>query len=587
MERVTAKWKIAEVAFAVLCLGFILLVFGLASSEVHSFDIFWQLQSGKYIWQTKQFIYQDTFSLSADTFRYEHCWLHDLIFWGGYQLGGYQAISLLKGLLVAALPLLAMVVARRRQASWGAIFVVLPAPILMSFWSWKERPQLWSFLGLLLLILLLDNSLRSKKPRFWPIMCLLVFWANLHAGYILAFPVIGAFLVGFVLDRALKRNLVVGVVNDRRLWILAGLFPLAALLTPYGIEPFRTLLASPKFGEASGAITQIYNIDWNPTSFASYPAYYYFMGLVAAVLLLAWKKVSIADLILLGGLAFMGTQLERHTVFIYFAAAAILPPYIDFLIEKMFSRGAGKGGQKVAAVLLLILGLTLIGYWGRTPFRDLGFFQLGLRQWHYPIDAAEFIKNESLPGNLFNTYGAGGYLMWALFPDYKVFYDGRQTDPEMFQQGLKVEWGRPEWEVVLRKHGVNTLVLESCSQVDGRRIDLLNRLGNHPDWALVFVGETHLVFVRTGSVDEGWLRSHRLPFRASNRAILNEALQLLNVSPLRRQALWEVARVLIEEGRVGEAHPYLQRYLEVTPPSKVNPLARQYSQWLNAKGGRN
>ena len=71
---------VALLALTILC--------GVAVSEVHDFDLFWQLQSGRYILQTGSWIYRDIFTLAADAPRFEHCWLHDLIFYGAFRLGG-------------------------------------------------------------------------------------------------------------------------------------------------------------------------------------------------------------------------------------------------------------------------------------------------------------------------------------------------------------------------------------------------------------------------------------------------------------------------------------------------------------------
>lgn len=53
-------------------------LFLLALRPIEAFDTFWQLQSGKYIWQTGAFIYTDIFSITKDVLRVEHCWLSDL-----------------------------------------------------------------------------------------------------------------------------------------------------------------------------------------------------------------------------------------------------------------------------------------------------------------------------------------------------------------------------------------------------------------------------------------------------------------------------------------------------------------------------
>lgn len=42
-----------------------------------------------------------------------------------------------------------------------------------------------------------------------------------------------------------------------------------------------------------------------------------------------------------------------------------------------------------------------------------------------PVKEVAFLKNSRLEGPIFNDYGIGGYLIWALYPDYKVFIDPR------------------------------------------------------------------------------------------------------------------------------------------------------------------
>ena len=48
----------------------------------------------------------------------------------------------------------------------------------------------------------------------------------------------------------------------------------------------------------------------------------------------------------------------------------------------------------------------------------------------YPVGAADFVIANDLKGNLFNTYFWGGYLIWRLGPERKVFVDGRNIDAQ-------------------------------------------------------------------------------------------------------------------------------------------------------------
>src|SRR5207249_12003311 len=43
-----------------------------------------------------------------------------------------------------------------------------------------------------------------------------------------------------------------------------------------------------------------------------------------------------------------------------------------------------------------------------------------------PVAAVDFIETRHVPGPIFNKYGWGRYLIFRLYPDYRVFADGRR-----------------------------------------------------------------------------------------------------------------------------------------------------------------
>jgi hypothetical protein len=42
-----------------------------------------------------------------------------------------------------------------------------------------------------------------------------------------------------------------------------------------------------------------------------------------------------------------------------------------------------------------------------------------------PVAAVKFLKDEHIPGNMFNNDEFGDYLIYAAYPQYRVFMDGR------------------------------------------------------------------------------------------------------------------------------------------------------------------
>jgi hypothetical protein len=561
----------------------LLILLGIAVSEVHSFDVFWQLQSGKYMLQTRSFIYTDIFSLAADVGRFEHCWLHDIIFYGGYLLLGYAGISLLKGTLIFATAAVLVAAARLRGASYLSILLLAPAAFFLTRGGWLERPQLWTFLLFAVFILVLERFRQTGGNIVFLLFPLMVLWANLHAGSVLAFAVAAAYLVGEGGSVLLKRSALPKGAFPKLVGVFA-LLGVASLITPYGTMVLKTLLHAPSLGGGggptssgglSGSITQIFNMDWRATTFFRDPFFFYLVGLCGALLLLGWRRLTLSDLFLLGGLALMGFKLSRHTPFLFFGAAAILPLYADAAVQPLIRR-TGKNLRLGLRLGGILAACWIFFHFAAPAYRTYGLFNLGLREWHYPIEAAEFVREHKLPRNLYNTYDWGGYLMWALYPDYLVFWDGRSDSVEMFEQGLQVMGGHPRWEGILDRFEVKTIVTKTCSVDTGQHYPIIDLLRQSPKWALVFADESSLVFVRDDAVDPGWLKRHRLPDHRADDSILSEALLLTRVEPGRYNGYWEIARVYLLRKEYQKAFDALERHLAYAPPGKQNPSAEYY-----------
>jgi len=551
---------------------FLLLLVGFGAHETHSFDIFWQLQSGKYIWQTGEMIRTDLFSLAADVPRWEHCWLHDVIFYVAWRLGDFAGINLLKGVVIGVAAWLPLLIARRRGASW-IIVAGLSVPLLLLTRSgWMERPQIWTFLLLTVFMLVFDLSREAgKEKRLAWLVLLMVLWSNLHAGAVLAFPLVVAYLCGEAGDGyLLKREAAVRRVKPA-LWLLAGVV-VASMLTPYGAQMLKALLWVPGLGEASGNIGQVYNMDWRGNPFNANPFYYYVLAGSLLLLLSKGRKVQLTDLLLVGGVGLMGTKLVRHAPLFYFVAAAIVPGYLDALARRS-ARYLPRPVTLGTTLLAALLALSLLGWSLREPYRVLGLYDLGVRTFHYPIAAAEFVKEQRLPKNIYNTYDWGGYLMWTLYPEYQVFWDGRSDSLEMFQQGLTVMGGQPGWEKILAAHEVKTIVSKGCLVDNGRMYPLLDKLRSHPDWALVFADVSALIFVRRDAVEPRWLERYQLPASRIDDTVLSEATLLTTVDPNRVMGFWEMFRIYNARQDYPQAYAALKNFMARTTghqPALVN-----------------
>ncbi len=75
------------------------------------------------------------------------------------------------------------------------------------------------------------------------------------------------------------------------------------------------------------------------------------------------------------------------------------------------------------------------------------------------------IETEQYPGELFNSYNWGGYVLWRLYPNYLSFVDGR-TDlfgDEILDQYFNLWLAEPGWEGELEKWDIGLVLVEPYS----------------------------------------------------------------------------------------------------------------------------
>jgi hypothetical protein len=108
----------------------------------------------------------------------------------------------------------------------------------------------------------------------------------------------------------------------------------------------------------------------------------------------------------------------------------------------------------------------------------------------FPVKAVEYLRDHSVPGPMFNSYGFGGYLIWS---NQKVFMDGRG---ELYEDGgvmsdfVQLNYLKPTGLDVLRRYQIHSCLLE-------RDAPLATVLAELPEWQKVYSDSTSALFVQT------------------------------------------------------------------------------------------
>jgi hypothetical protein len=121
-----------------------------------------------------------------------------------------------------------------------------------------------------------------------------------------------------------------------------------------------------------------------------------------------------------------------------------------------------------------------------------------------PLAAVDFLKKEHLKGHVFNNDEFGDYLIYAGWPEYRVFFDGRSDmyGVKNMKEYMKVTKLEPGWQDVLTKYDINWIFYDADSALS---TFLLQR----PEWKLIYADKVADIFVRNIPQNKEWTERYK------------------------------------------------------------------------------
>ena len=207
------------------------------------------------------------------------------------------------------------------------------------------------------------------------------------------------------------------------------------------------------------------------------------------------------------------------------------------------------------AASLLLIGAAMATAWGNA-------FQFRAAEWRYPSGAAEFLRAHHLTGPIFNTYEYGGYLIWKMWPQERVFIDGRSLSESLFQDYGRIlynveEAGGKSAPQLLDQYGIQTIVMNTFEYSQGLVYRLAPSLADprQTEWKLVYDDPTAIVLMRHPPEGVAPLDSLRILTHMEAECDLH--LQHEPGSPLCARAL---GQVFTQVGDQARARQWFERY---------------------------
>ncbi|MBI5430844.1 MAG: hypothetical protein HY938_10370 [Nitrosomonadales bacterium] len=467
--------------------------FGYFAVKVWDIDFWWHIAAGKNILETGAIPGADPFGVydAANVWGQtvlKSQWLGQVMLYEIYRRFDLDGVILLRAAVLTLC--LAIVYWRCRIGAIASLFslpvIALAGMAILPHTG--ERPQLFSFLYLSLLFLLLDGYMRNG--RRWLLYCIppvLLLWSNTHAGSVLGVVALGLFGSGLLLEGRRSGTPLLTPAVKPVLAVIA-LSAVAMLCTPNGYTTIhRIIFVENVFFAGDNPLrdrVSEYAYPWTLWPATRY--YWIFIGVTVASLpgfssRAHWKQgivvVSIA-LISLTGYRYI-------PLFVLLAA-----PYVAASLNRMLGRISLPAVAVNLSAMLIALALLVYGY------RQGQVFQHGMQERRFPAGAVAFIKANQLGGRIFNTMNWGGYLTWQLPNTATVFIDGRMLDPRRLVAYTHILWVTPEGRQFFKQADFDLALVPYGNIISGEQYPVVSYLLNHPDWRVVYRDEMGYLFAR-------------------------------------------------------------------------------------------
>lgn len=498
-EVESSNSKVSKIAVAFLALFLIVTL----SAPIWDNDFWWHIATGKDILANGRIPETDNFTFASEYSPERHellessvtlkgNWLAQVIFYAIFKYTGPYGIIALRIFLFLSIFFLIFRWAKNYQCNNFVILLLLFIAGQTSSHFTGDRPQLFSFLFSVIMVYFLDqfsNIQESKKQyKFFLILPpIMILWANSHRGFVLGSALLTVYfateLFRIILSKKDKsKNYLL------RLTVLIILTVLASLINPNTYKAYLFVFKLEGSALQKGMSEYISPIKLG----LAIASYWIYVAISISAIAVGVKKANPIHISLTIFLFLISLSAFRYIPFLIF----ITIPFVSIQLTRIINNNRGISAilsrYGMPCLIILILGVSFFNCKGKlfASIKD------PVEKFRFPVRAASFIKNAHPKGNLFNHFNWGGYLIWRLYPEHKVFVDGRTLNLRALTDYTYMLWDIPEAPILLDHYKITIIAMPATSPRTGEFYTILNYLAMSDQWHLVYYDETSVVFLR-------------------------------------------------------------------------------------------
>ncbi len=459
-------------------------------------DIGRHLKLGQIIWETKSVPKTNLFSFTEPNYPFiNHHWLSEVVFYLLSGIIGLKGLIIFKAVVVAVSFWLIYKATDKKTGLWPFL-VSAPLGILVFLNRSDVRPEIFSYLFLAFFVFAILRARFFGQYRWlYALPFVQVLWSNAHIYFVLGPALLLFFLVDVALDKERK------VALSKIFWIFLATSA-ATLLNPNFIKgALAPLLILRNYGYTIVENQSIFFLKDYGIQLATINIFEISLIVLIISFVIALKNGGRKIVFeFLAGLAFsiLAVKMIRNTG-IYatiFTSVTTLNLSAIKPAAKFLKRPVKIIFYLALSAVFAFLIINVLNNNLRTWMEDGGKFGLEI-----PSGAAqgvEFVKQNNIKGPVFNNFDVGSFLIWKLYPEQKVFVDGRPEaySVEFFEKIYKPMQEDPKmWKYYSEKYGINYIFFAHTDITPWARQFLFN-VSQDPNWPLVYKDGSVAIFLK-------------------------------------------------------------------------------------------
>lgn len=422
-------------------------------------DLWYLLSEGRYIIQNGIY-HVDTISMHQGLDIVVQNWLSAVIFWIIYAFLGSKGILfmvfIVNTVILYLLYKISMLISDNNKTL--SVLVTLFTDLNMALYFIVSRPQIFSFVMMLLVIYLLELYIKNDDTKYLKFIPLISFlWINLHASLWLF---LFLFMIPYIIDSFKSKKLMLQGYRTKPLVITMITSFLVAFINPYGYKAMTFI-----FNSYGDKYMFKYIFELQPYTFSNVISISIFaIAMITSILYVYFRKgtVRVRYMCMYCGTLLLGMITIK--AFSHFMLVSTFP--VALLLKDIFPREFKKNNEKktkVCYIIITILAIGLTGFTGYTYYRmnnKIEFVHAGKEA----VDAIDLFSN-NYPATVYVSFNDGGYLS---FRGYKPYIDPRAEvylyknnhKADIYKEYYEFETGQIDIDKFIKKYNFDFIFLK-------------------------------------------------------------------------------------------------------------------------------